>query len=234
MNDFHDSLTLAASMILSGDANLVGTIGLTLTVSMSSVLCASILALPLGALLALAKFPGRDGVITMLNASMGLPPVVVGLLVYLMLSRSGPLGGLGILFTPAAMIAAQTILVLPIIAALTRQCIQDLWEEYGDLLTSMGQTRVKAVMTLLWEGRFRLVTAVLAGFGRAMAEVGAVMIVGGNIAGVTRTMTTSIVLETGKGDLPRALALGLVLIALGIAVNATVNLLGSIAAKGGA
>jgi tungstate transport system permease protein len=163
---------------------------------------------------------GREGVIVLLNALMGLPPVVVGLVVYLLLSRSGPLGFLGLLFTPTAMIIAQTILVTPIIAALTRQTIENLWDEYHDELTAMNVGPFRRVTTLIWDGRFSLVVTLLAGFGRAAAEVGAIIIVGGNINGYTRTMTTAIALETSKGDLPLAMGLGAVLIVIVIMVNA--------------
>jgi tungstate transport system permease protein len=189
-------------------------------VTLSAVVLAAIVGLPLGAVLALSRFPGRTAVIVVVNTLMGLPPVVAGLMVFLLLSRSGPLGTLGLLFTPTAMVIAQTLLVLPIVIALTRQVVEDLWGEYREHLLSLGQGGLAAVPTLLWDGRFALATALLAGFGRASAEVGAVLIVGGNIAGVTRTMTTSIALETSKGDLPLALGLGLVLIALTFAVNA--------------
>ena len=170
--------------------------------------------------LALTRFPGREAVIVVLNALMGLPPVVVGLAVYLLLSRSGPLGSWGLLFTPQAMIIAQTILVAPIIAALARQTIEDLWVEYRDELAAMNVGPLGRVATLIWDARFSLVTALLAGFGRAAAEVGAVIIVGGNIDGFTRTMTTAIALETSKGDLPLAIGLGMVLIAIVVVVNA--------------
>src|SRR5262245_48601157 len=181
---------------------------------------AAIVALPLGAALALTRFPGRGAVIVVLNACMGLPPVVVGLAMYLLLSRSGPLGFLGILFTPQAMALAQAVLVIPIVAALTRQTVEDVWSEYRDELTAMRVSAVQRVATLLWDARFSLLTAVLAGFGRAAAEVGTVIIVGGNIEGFTRVMTTAIALETSKGDLPLALGLGVVLISLIIVVNA--------------
>jgi len=181
---------------------------------------ATVLGLPLGAAVAVGRFPGRHAIIVLLNALMGLPPVVVGLLIYLLLSRAGPMGGLGLLFTPGAMIVAQTVLVTPIIAALTRQTIEDLWIEYRDELTAMNLGPLGRVTALIWDARFSLVTALLAGFGRAAAEVGAIIIVGGNIEGFTRTMTTAIALETSKGDLPLAVGLGLVLIAIVIAVNA--------------
>ena len=192
--------------------------------SLSAVAIAALLGLPLGAAIAVGRFPGRQTVIVVLNALMGLPPVVVGLLVYLLLSRAGPLGALGILFTPLAMVFAQSILILPIIAALSRQAIEDAWREYEEQLRSLGARRMNAALTLLWDTRFSLLTTILAGFGRAAAEVGAVMIVGGNIDGVTRVMTTAIALETSKGDIPLALGLGMILIAIVIAVNAAAYL----------
>jgi len=193
---------------------------LSLIVSLSAVAGAALVGLPFGAFMALARFPGRELAIVILNALMGLPPVVVGLAVYLLLSRSGPLGSWGLLFTPQAMIIAQTILIAPIIAALARQTIEDLWVEYHDELAAMNVGLAGRVATLLWDARFSLVTALLAGFGRAAAEVGAVIIVGGNIDGFTRTMTTAIALETSKGDLPLAMGLGLILIAIVVVVNA--------------
>jgi tungstate transport system permease protein len=210
----------AIELIVSGDAGLYSIIGLSLYVSLSAVALADIVGFPLGALLALVPFPGRAFVVVVVNAFMGLPPVVVGLAVYLLLSRAGPLGSLGLLFTPRAMIIAQALLVLPIIAALARQTIEDLWNEYRDELTAMRIGPAGRVSTLLWDARFSLVTTLLAGFGRAAAEVGTVMIVGGNIDGFTRTMTTAIALETSKGDLPLAIGLGIVLIMLVIGVNA--------------
>jgi tungstate transport system permease protein len=207
------------------DAELWRIVVLSLEVSLSAVLLAALLGLPLAALLAVKRFPGRRGVIVMLNALMGLPPVVVGLLVYLLLSRAGPLGELGLLFTPGAMVVAQTILILPIIAALARQALEDAWREYAEQLRSLGAHGVQAALTLLWDARFSLVTAVLAGLGRAAAEVGAVMIVGGNIDGVTRVMTTAIALETSKGDLPLALGLGFVLIAIVLVLNSAAQLI---------
>ncbi|WP_291852106.1 ABC transporter permease [Bradyrhizobium sp.] len=210
----------ALHLVLSGDAALFAIVRLSLYVSLSAVLLAAMIGIPFGAFLALTRFPGRQGVIVGLNALMGLPPVVVGLAVYLALSRSGPLGSFGLLFTPRAMIIAQTILVAPIIAALARQTIEDLWIEYRDELTAMNIGPLGRVATLVWDARFSLVTALLAGFGRAAAEVGAIIIVGGNIEGFTRTMTTAIALETSKGDLPLAVGLGMVLIAIVIAVNA--------------
>jgi tungstate transport system permease protein len=195
-------------------------VALSLRVSLSAVLLATLAGLPLGAAIAVGRFPGRTSVIVLLNALMGLPPVVVGLAVYLLLSRAGPLGSFGLLFTPGAMIVAQTILILPIIAALSRQAVEDAWREYDEQLRSLGVDGVRAALTVLWDVRFSLLTAVLAGLGRASAEVGAVMIVGGNIDGVTRVMTTTIALETSKGDLPLALGLGIVLIAIVLVLNA--------------
>jgi tungstate transport system permease protein len=193
---------------------------LSLLVSCSATALAGLIGLPLGAALALLRFPGRWALVVILNAFMGLPPVVVGLVAYLLLSRSGPLGFLGLLFTPPAMILAQTMLVLPIIASLSRQTIEDLWREYRDELTALRISALQRVVTLLWEARLSLVTVLLAGFGRAAAEVGTVMIVGGNIDGFTRTMTTAIALETSKGDLPLAIGLGFMLVAIIITVNA--------------
>jgi tungstate transport system permease protein len=201
------------------EARLWQIVLLSLEVSLTAVAAASLVGLPLGAAIAVGRFPGRHALIVILNALMGLPPVVVGLIVYLLLSRAGPLGAWGILFTPAAMVVAQTILILPIIAALCRQAVEDAWREYEEQLRSLGVHGVRAALTVLWDIRFSLLTAVLAGLGRAAAEVGAVMIVGGNIDGVTRVMTTAIALETSKGDLPLALGLGLVLIAIVLALN---------------
>lgn len=210
----------ALDLILRADPVLLAIVKLSLIVSLSAVACAALIGIPLGALIALTKFPGRNGVIVLLNALMGLPPVVVGLVVYLLLSRSGPLGDLGILFTPAAMIVAQTILVAPIIAALSRQTIEDLWVEYRDELDAMNVGPLQRIATLITDARFSLVTALLAGFGRAAAEVGAVIIVGGNIDGFTRVMTTAIALETSKGNLPLAIGLGIILLVLVLFVNA--------------
>jgi tungstate transport system permease protein len=210
-----------AGRLISGfDAKLTDIVGLSLRVSLTAVLIACTFGLPLGAAIAVGRFPGRRALIVLLNALMGLPPVVVGLFVYLMLSRAGPLGELGILFTPAAMVVAQTILIAPIVAALSRQVIEDAWQEYREQLRSLGAGLVTSAVTLLWDTRFSLVTIVLAGFGRAAAEVGAVIIVGGNIDGVTRVMTTAIALETSKGDLPLALGLGIILLTLVLALNA--------------
>ncbi len=210
----------ALQLVLSGDPALFSIVLLAMIVSLSAVLLAALIGVPLGALIALTSFRGRDGAIVLLNTLMGLPPVVIGLLVYLALSRSGPLGAWGLLFTPQAMVIAQTILVAPIIAALSRQTIEDLWLEYRDELTAMNVPWPGRVGTLIWDARFSLITALLAGFGRAAAEVGAVIIVGGNIEGHTRTMTTAIALETSKGDLPLAIGLGIVLMAIVLMVNA--------------
>jgi len=225
MNEILLAVTEAGRMIGRLDDELVEIVLLSLQVSLTAVVLASALGLPLGAAIAVGRFPGRKTLIVFLNALMGLPPVVVGLVVYLMLSRAGPLGELGILFTPAAMVIAQTILIAPIVAALSRQAIEDAWRDYQEQLRSLGAGPVAAALTLLWDTRFSLVTIVLAGFGRAAAEVGAVMIVGGNIEGVTRVMTTAIALETSKGDLPLALGLGIVLIALVLFLNAGASLI---------
>jgi tungstate transport system permease protein len=209
----------ALDLVLGGDPALFAIVRLSLAISLSATLLAALLGAPLGAMIALSRFPGRQVVVVALNALMGLPPVVMGLAIYLLLSRSGPLGSMGLLFTPQAMVITQTLLVLPIIAALTRQTVEDLWREYRDEMAAMGIGPLQRIRTLLWDARFSLVTALLAGFGRAAAEVGSIIIVGGNIEGYTRTMTTSIALETSKGDLPLALGLGLVLIAIVLLVN---------------
>ena len=210
----------ALRLIVSGEPGFVGIVRLSLVVSLTAVAIGCVVGLPLGAGLALARFPGRAAEIVVFNALMGLPPVVAGLGLYLMLSRSGPLGGLGLLFTPPAMVLAQAVLILPIVVSLTRSVVEDLWDEYEEQLRSLRSSRLRAVPTLLWDGRFSLLTGVMAGFGRASAEVGAVLIVGGNIAGHTRTMTTAITLETSRGDLGLAVALGLVLLAMTLAINA--------------
>lgn len=225
MGELAQAVALALRLIASGEGRLFEIVALSLEVSVTAVAFAVLVGLPVGALLAVERFRGRNGVIVLLNALMGLPPVVVGLLVYLLLSRAGPLGPLGLLFTPTAMVIAQAILVTPIIAALSRQTLEDAWREYEEQLRSLGARRFKAALTLLWDTRFSLVTIVLAGFGRAIAEVGAVMIVGGNIDGVTRVMTTAIALETSKGDLPLALGLGIILVALVIVLNAVASLI---------
>ena len=231
MSDFGDALAAATALVIGGDAALVEIVALSLKVSVLAVLIASVIGLPLGAALVIFRFPGRLSIAVLLNALMGLPPVVVGLMVYLLLSRVGPLGTLGLLFTPKAMIIAQVILVTPIIAALTRQLIEDLWVEYEEQLRSLGAGPVRALPTLLWDGRFSLITAVLAGFGRASAEVGAVMIVGGNIDHVTRVMTTAIALEVSKGDLALALGLGMILLALSASINAAAFLIKDMAQR---
>lgn len=206
-------------------------VALSLGVTLSAVALAALIGLPLGAALGIARFPGRTALVVVINALMGLPPVVAGLAIFLLLSRSGPLGSLGWLFTPRAMILAQTVLVLPIIVALTRQVIEDLWREYAEHFASLDLVGTRAVPTLLWEARFSLLTALLAGFGRASAEVGAVLIVGGNIAGHTRMMTTAIALETSKGDLPLALGLGLILVLLTLTLNAVAWTIGRIGVR---
>lgn len=225
MNDLGLAFATAFTLITRLDAQLIEIVALSLKVSITAVAISAVIGLPLGAMLAVARFRGRQVLIVFLNALMGLPPVVVGLVVYLLLSRAGPLGDLGILFTPVAMIIAQSILITPIIAALSRQSIEDAWHEYEEQLRSLGAGRFRAALTLLWDTRFSLVTILLAGFGRAAAEVGAVMIVGGNIDGVTRVMTTAIALETSKGDLPLALGLGLVLVVLIVTLNAAATLI---------
>jgi len=221
MNEISQAFGVAGAMIFGLDAKLIEIVLLSVRVSLVAVVIASIIGLPLGAAIAVGRFPGRQALIVVLNALMGLPPVVVGLAVYLLLSRAGPLGDLGFLFTPSAMVVAQTILIVPIVAALSRQVIEDAWQEYREQLRSLGAGLTTSALTLLWDTRFSLVTIVLAGFGRAAAEVGAVMIVGGNIDGVTRVMTTAIALETSKGDLPLALGLGVILLTLVLILNAT-------------
>ncbi len=226
-----NAFTAAVSLILSGDAVLGEIVRLSLAVTLTALLVSAIIGLPLGAALALARFPGRSFLVVAFNALMGLPPVVAGLMVYLMLSRSGPLGWIGILFTPWAMIVAQSLLITPIIVSLTRQVVEDLWSEYEEQLRSLGSTRLQAIPTLLWDGRFSLITTILAGFGRASAEVGAILIIGGNIAGYTRTMTTAIALETSKGDLALALGLGIILLTITLLLNAAAYATGRIAQK---
>ena len=220
MQSFTEAFRLAFELVLSGNADLIEIVGLSLRVSLTAILLACLIGLPLGAWLAISRFKGRGAVLVTINALMGLPPVVVGLLVYLNLSRAGPLGSFGLLYTPTAMIIAQTILIAPIIAALSRQVIEDLHADYDEQFRSMKLTRTETIRALLWDGRTALITVALAGFGRAIAEVGAVIIVGGNIDHLTRVMTTAIALETSKGDLPLALALGLILLVLALTVNA--------------
>ncbi len=225
MQGFASEFTQALSLILEGDAELWAIVLLSLRVSIFAVLISAVIGMPIGAALAVARFPVRRALIILVNALMGFPPVVVGLLVYLMLSRSGPLGVLELLYTPTAMVIAQVVLVTPIMAALTRQVVEMLAEEYSEQLRSLGVSRLASIPVLLWDARLALVTALLAGFGRAIAEVGAVIIVGGNINHVTRVMTTTIALETSKGNLALALALGVILIGLAVAVNAMVSAL---------
>lgn len=226
MESFSEAFASALQLTLSADPTLWGIVGLSLQVSLTAVFFAALVGIPLGALLAIKKFWGRPVLIVLVNALMGLPPVVVGLCVYLMLSKSGPLGILGLLYTPTAMIIAQTLLIAPIIAALSRTILKTLYEEYRDQFASFRLSQFQTVNTLLWEARFMLLTALLAGFGRAIAEVGAVMIVGGNISHYTRVMTTSIALETSKGNLSLALALGVILILLAILVNGALSVIG--------
>jgi tungstate transport system permease protein len=220
MHDFYAALWTALRLLVGLDQDLLAIVGLSLRVSLSAVGLATLVGLPIGAAAVVWRFPGRTVVGVLLNTLMGLPPVVVGLTVYLLLSRAGPLGGLGLLFTPTAMIMAQCLLVIPIIAAFTRQTITDLYDEYAEQLRSLGVPSRRALWTLLWDGRFSLLTGILAGFGRASAEVGAVLIVGGNIDRVTRVMTTTIALETSKGNLALSLALGLLLMLLVLTINA--------------
>jgi len=224
----NNAFYVALSLLLNFDASLYQIVALSLQVSLLAVLIAAVLGFPLGAAVALWRFPGRGAVIVVLNALMGLPPVVAGLMVYLLLSRAGPLGEWGLLFTPGAMVIAQVVLVLPILAALSRQKVEEMLGEYREQFVSLGMSRARMMPTLLWDARFALLTVLLAGFGRASAEVGAVMMVGGNIDGVTRVMTTAIVLETGKGNLPLALGLGIVLLTLVMLINAAAYLLGEL------
>jgi tungstate transport system permease protein len=220
MDDFSAAFLTAIALIVGLDRELVAIVRLSLVVSLSAVALAAIVGLPLGAAVAVWRFPGRSVVAVILNAMMGLPPVVVGLVLYLLLSRAGPFGAAGLLFTPTAMVIAQGVLVTPIIASFTRQTIADLHEDYDEQLRSLGVGPGRAMWTLLWDGRFSLMTGLLAGFGRAIAEVGAVIIVGGNINHVTRVMTTTIALETSKGNLALGLGLGIILVLLALAVNA--------------
>jgi tungstate transport system permease protein len=231
VHDLLDALAAAWRLILSGDSTLVAIVSLSLSISLTAVVLASVLGLPLGAALAVMRFPGQNALVVVVNALMGLPPVVAGLFVYMLLSRSGPLGSLGLLFTPTAMVIAQVVLVTPIIAAIARQMLEDLWREYGELYILDGLGRIRTVCSLLWLGRFSLLTAALAGLGRATAEVGAILIVGGNIAGVTRTITTAIALETSRGDLALALGLGVILLSLILAINATAQFVRSTARR---
>jgi len=225
MHDFGEAFSAAFRLLVGLDPDLLEIVGLSLRMTFSAALIAALLGLPAGAALALLRFPGRHALIVLVNALMGLPPVVLGLVLYLLLSRAGPLGVLGLLFTPAAMIIAQTCLILPIITALTRQVIEDLSREYDEQLRSLGAGVVRSIGTLLWDGRSSLVTGILAGFGRAAGEVGSIMIVGGNIDHFTRTMTTAMVLETSRGNFALSLGLGAVLMALALGVNAAAALL---------
>jgi len=231
MQDFGAAFAEAFALILSGDADLLEIIALSLRVTILAVVLACAIGLPLGAVLAVGRFPGRGAATVFINALMGLPPVVVGLGVYLLLSSAGPLGVLQLLYTPTAMIIAQTILVTPIVAALTRQVVEDLHGEYDELLRAMGARRLGVIATLLWDARYSLLTTALAGLGRALAEVGAVIIVGGNINHVTRVMTTTIALETSKGNLSLALGLGIILVGLSVLINGLVMGLRSSAAR---
>jgi tungstate transport system permease protein len=220
---------IAFNLIVSFDPELIEIIRRTFFVSLSAVAIASLVGLPAGAVLAVVRFPGRRALIILVNAMMGLPPVVVGLVIYLALSRSGPLGFMGLMFSPFAMIAAQCVLIVPIVTALSHQVLRALYLEYREQLCSFGASLPQMVLTILWDGRRALVTSVMAGFGRAVAEVGAVLIVGGNIAGVTRVMTTTIALETSKGDLALALALGMILVVAAVALNAGAFIVGGAA-----
>lgn len=222
MQELADAFGIAFHLVTSGDPDLFEIIGLSLRVSLSAVLVACLIGLPLGAAVGIARFPGRGTIVVVLNALMGLPPVVVGLMVYLSFSNAGPFGWLQLLYQPTAMIVAQAVLVTPIVAALTRQIVEDLNGEYAEYFRSLCVPTRRAMVELLWDARYSLLTVSLAGFGRAIAEVGAVIIVGGNINHVTRVMTTAIALETSKGDLGLALALGIVLIVIALAVNAMV------------
>ncbi len=233
METFSQALAAAFGLLLGLDPDLLGIVRLSLQVSLAAVFLAALAGLPIGAAVAIYRFPGRRAAVVLLNALMGLPPVVVGLVVYLVLSRAGPLGFLGLLFTPKAMVIAQFVLVTPLVAALARQAVEDLWTEYEEQLRSLGAGPGRAIPTLLWDGRFTLLTTVLAGFGRAIAEVGAVIVVGGNIAHVTRVMTTAIALETSRGELALALGLGIVLMVLSLAVNAAAYLVQGLARQHG-
>lgn len=225
MEEIWEGMVAAGRMLVTLDPDLVEIVGLSLRVTLSAVALAALIGVPLGTWLTLTRFRARRITVAVLNALMGLPPVVVGLVVYLLLSRSGPLGVFGLLFTPTAMVIAQMIIVTPIVASLAHQSSRELWAEYHDLLLSLGATKRQRLLALTWDGRRALLTAVLAGFGRAIGEVGAIMIVGGNIDHVTRVMTTAIALETSKGNLALALGLGLVLIGLSVAVNLAVHLI---------
>ena len=226
MRDLAEGLSQAAHLVVTLDPDLIEITALSLKVSMGATLVACVLGLPLGAWLAVNRFVMRRFVIAILNALMGLPPVVVGLIVYVIFSRAGPLGVLGLLFTPTVMVIAQVIIITPIVASIAHQAIRDLRADYHDLLISLNASRLQRIQALLWDGRRALMTAGLAGFGRAIGEVGAIMVVGGNIDHATRVLTTAIALETGKGEFGMALALGFVLIGLSILVNLTLHMLG--------
>lgn len=225
MNDFAQAIVAAFALIGEADPELIGIVALSVRVSLTASIVALLIGAPFGALLAITRFRGRQVVIVLTNALLGLPPVVVGLALYLLLSRSGPLGAAGLLFTPAAMVIAQTLLAAPIVVALVHRPASLLWAEYGDLARIDGLSTLRSIGLLFALGRTSLLTAFLAAFGRAVAEVGAIIIVGGNIRGFTRTMTTAIALETSKGDLPLALGLGLILLALSVAVSTVAFLL---------
>lgn len=231
MTPFQDAFREALRLLATGDEKLYEIVALSLQVSLSAVLIAALIGLPLAALIAIARFPGRGAVIAVMNALLGLPPVVVGLVVYLTLSRAGPLGDLGLLFTPTAMVVAQSLLVTPIVAAIAHRTLEDFHAEYAEEFACFRMTRLEIAWTLLVEARLSLATALAAGFGRAVAEVGAVMIVGGNIDGVTRVMTTAIALETSKGDLALALGLGVVLLGIALTINAAAFALRGLAAR---
>ncbi len=231
MHELGGAFRIALDLVVSANPDLLEIVGLSIRVSVTAMLVSCAIALPLGAVVAITRFPGRGAVVVILNALMGLPPVVVGLLVYLLLSNAGPFGWLQLLYTPTAMIIAQTILITPIIAALSRQVIEDLHVEYADQFRSLCVPAHAAVAALLWDARYSLVTVALAGFGRAVAEVGAVIIVGGNINHLTRVMTSAIALETSKGDLALALALGIVLLVIALLVNSAVMAVRSTAAR---
>jgi tungstate transport system permease protein len=232
VEDIYSAIVSAVTLITTLNADLVEIVARSLQINLSAVAIASAIGLPLGGVLAMRRFPGRHSLVVVVNALMGLPPVVVGLIVYLILSRSGPFGVFGLLFTPTAMVVAQIILIAPIITALARQVVEDLWQEYEEQLRSLGANAGRALPTILWEGRYALITVVLAGLGRASAEVGAVMIVGGNIDHLTRVMTTTIALETSKGNLALALGLGIILIAISVVINASAFLTTQTARRG--
>ncbi len=223
MNDIFQGLAAAFWLVVSLDPELIEISLRSLQVTLSSLVIASLIALPLGTYLAIRRFRYRRLTISVLNALMGLPPVVVGLIVYILFSRSGPFGVLGLLFTPTAMVIAQVIIITPLVASITHQAMRELWAEYHDLLISLNTSQWQRIKTLIWDGRRNLLTASLAGFGRGIGEVGAIMIVGGNIDNATRVLTTAIALETGKGDFALALALGFILIALAISVNIAIH-----------